>query len=59
MAKKKFKNISPLGDLDLPLLQRVVKAGEVIEVSPEQAAHLEGQTETWQPITNQSGGDPA
>ena len=65
MAKKKFKNISPLGDLDLPLLQRVVKAGETIEVNADQAIHLEGQSDTWEPVAragssnNANEGDPA
>ncbi len=28
----KFKNVSPLGDLEVPVLGRVVKSGEVFEV---------------------------
>jgi hypothetical protein len=46
----KFKNVSPLGALDLPLIGRVVDRGEVIEVTAAQAKHLRGQTATWQPV---------
>lgn len=45
-----FKNISPQGDLDVPLIGRVVKAGEVFEVTAEQAARLEAQPDLWEPI---------
>lgn len=44
-----FKNVSPLGALDLALVGRVVDADEVIEVSAAQARHLEGQAD-WQPV---------
>lgn len=47
----KFKNVSPLGALDLPLIGRVVDPGEVFEVSATQARHLAGQDDTWQPVT--------
>lgn len=36
----KIKNVSPFGDLDIPLLGRVVGAGSVVEVTDEQAAVL-------------------
>ena len=36
----KIKNVSPLGDLDVLLLGREVKAGEVVEATKEQAAEL-------------------
>lgn len=52
----KFKNVSPLGVLDLPLLGRVVEPGEVVEVSAEQARHLEGQVAAWQPVTAATNG---
>lgn len=35
-----IRNDSPLGDLDVPLLRRVVKAGEVVEVTDEHAEIL-------------------
>ena len=46
----KFKNVSPLGALDLPLIGRVVAAGETIDVTAAQAQRLAGQDETWKPI---------
>ncbi|MGN7703515.1 hypothetical protein [Cellulosimicrobium sp. 22601] len=45
---RKFKNVSPLGALELPLVGRVVALGEVIEVTPAQAVHLAGQAD-WEP----------
>lgn len=36
----KVKNISPFGHLDVPLLGRVVEAGEVFEALDEEAALL-------------------
>jgi hypothetical protein len=53
----KFKNVSPLGALDLPLLGRVVEPGEVIEVTAEQAKHLEGQIAAWQPVKGAATND--
>lgn len=50
----KFKNVSPLGALDLPLVGRVVDAGEVLEVTAAQAKHLKGQTD-WQPVKAGAG----
>ena len=46
-----FKNVSPQGDLDLPLLGRVVAAGEVFETTAEQAVFLSAQPDVWQPVT--------
>jgi hypothetical protein len=46
----KFKNVSPLGALDLPLIGRVVDRGEVIELTAAQAKHVRGQTATWEPV---------
>jgi hypothetical protein len=43
------QNVSPLGDLDVPLLRRVVKAGEVVDVAVDQAAALLEQPSNWQP----------
>jgi hypothetical protein len=36
----KVKNISPFGHLDVPLVGRVVEAGEVFDATEEQAALL-------------------
>lgn len=40
---EKIKNVSPLGDLEVVLLGRVVAAGEVVEVSNEHAKELTKQ----------------
>lgn len=50
-----FKNVSPLGALDLALVGKVVEPGEVVEVSAAQALHLEGQAD-WQEIVPKRGG---
>lgn len=44
-----IRNVSPRGDLDVPLLRRVVLAGEVVDVTPEQARALLPQGDNWQP----------
>ena len=36
----KIKNVSPLGELDVTLLGRLVGAGEVVEVTAEQGGAL-------------------
>jgi hypothetical protein len=45
-----FKNISKFGDLDLPLIGRVVEAGEIFDVTPDQSELLILQPDLWQPI---------
>lgn len=45
----KLKNISPLGALDVPLLRRVVDAGEVFETTEDQARVLLLQPDNYQP----------
>lgn len=45
----KLKNISPLGDLDVPLLRRVVDTGEVFETTEDQARVLLLQPDNYQP----------
>lgn len=50
----KFKNVSPLGALDLALVGKVVEPGEVIEVTSTQARHLEGQAD-WKNVTPARG----
>ena len=54
----KFKNVSPLGALDLALVGKVVEPGEVVDVSAAQARHLEGQAD-WQKVTPQGGRTPS
>lgn len=46
----KIKNVSRFGDLDVPLLGRVVTHGEVVEVTAEQAELLLPQADNWQAV---------
>ena len=45
----KVKNISPLGDVDVPALGLSVKAGATIDVADDVAASLLEQTTNWAP----------
>lgn len=45
----KIKNISPRGDLDVPLLRRIVAAGETVDVTVEQAGRLLAQAANFAP----------
>ena len=47
----KLKNVSPLGDLDVPVLRRVVKAGEVFDVPESVGASLAAQPDVFQVVT--------
>lgn len=51
-ATIRFKNVSPQGDLELPLLGRVIAAGEEFAVTPAQADLLAAQPDLWQPATS-------
>lgn len=44
---KKIRNVSPYGDLDVPLLGVIVLAGETVDVTDENAAVLLEQVENW------------
>lgn len=44
----RFKNVSPLGALDVPALGRVVEAGEEFEVRDEVAELISGQVENFE-----------
>jgi hypothetical protein len=46
----KFKNVSPQGDLEVPVLGRAVKAGETFEVSAELAEGFAAQPDVWQSV---------
>lgn len=48
-----IKNVSPLGDLDVTLLGRVVMAGEVIDVTEEQAVELCSALASFAPVTGE------
>ena len=43
------RNVSARGDLDVPLLGRVVEHGATVEVTAEQAGLLLEQPDNWQP----------
>lgn len=43
----KITNVSPFGDLDVPLLGLIVAAGETVDVTDEQAAVLLDQPFHW------------
>lgn len=45
----KIKNVSPFGDLDVPLLGRVVASGSITEVTDAQAEILLQQPDNWKP----------
>lgn len=50
----KLKNISPLGELDVPLLDRILDAGEEFDVSAETAEKLLPQAENYQPVDDEA-----
>lgn len=52
----KIKNVSPRGDLDVPLLGRVVAAGEVVDVNADHANRLLDQPDNWQKVTTKGEG---
>lgn len=45
----KVKNVSPLGDVDVPALGLSVKAGAIIDVNEEVAKALLEQPTNWMP----------
>ena len=46
----KLKNTSPLGALDIPLLGRIVEAGETFEITGEDAENLLRQTGNFERV---------
>lgn len=54
---KKIRNVSPYGDLDVPLLGVVVPAGGVVDVTDENALILLDQPENWVPAGGNTGAD--
>lgn len=49
-----IRNTSPLGDLDVTLLGRVVEAGEVIDVTDEQAVELCAGMASFEPVDGEA-----
>lgn len=43
----RIKNVSPFGDLDVPLLGTVVPQGSIVDVTDEQAEILLRQEANW------------
>ena len=53
----KFKNVSPLGDLEVPVLGRVVKAGDTFDVPADLVESFAAQSDVWEPVTVKKGDD--
>ena len=53
----KFKNVSPLGDLEVPVLGRVVNVGEVFEVPADLGVLFAEHSDVWEPVTAKKGDD--
>lgn len=49
-----IKNVSPLGELDVPLLGCFLEYGEEIEVSHDVAARLLPQAENYEPVDDEA-----
>lgn len=49
-AQPRFKNVSPLGDLDVPALGRVIKADEEFDVREDLAPLFAGQVANYEPV---------
>lgn len=45
----KLRNVSPLGDLDIPLMRRTIEHGEEFEATADQAANLLLQPANFEP----------
>ena len=55
-----FKNISPLGDLAVPVLNRDVLSGDIVEITDEEViASFRNQGETWQEVSGDSKKTPS
>ena len=45
-----IRNVSPVGDLDVPLLRKIVARGESVEVTDDQAKTLLDQATNWESV---------
>ena len=55
-----FKNISPIGDVHVPILGKDVIAGETVEVTNEEIADsLREQPGNWQEVSGDSKTTPS
>lgn len=50
----RVRNVSPYGDLDVPLLGAIVASGATVDVSDAHAAILLDQADNWQPAAKAS-----
>lgn len=46
-----IRNVSPLGDVDVPLLNQIVLAGDKVKVTKAQGEQLLLQASNWEPVT--------
>ena len=51
----KFENVSSSGDLEVPILGRVVKAGEIFEVPADLDAGFVAQPDLWARVIEAKG----
>lgn len=49
---KKIRNVSGLGDLDVPDLHRIVKHGDTVELPAAEADRYLLHPDTWEDATN-------
>ena len=47
---QQFKNVSPLGALDIPALGRIVDADEVFDVTDDDAEYFQAQAENFERV---------
>jgi hypothetical protein len=55
-----IRNVNPIGDVEVPLLRRIVARGETVDVTDDQAERLLPQEMNWQlvkPAKPAKGGD--
>lgn len=50
MSTIQFKNISPLGSIEVPALRRTFDAGEIFDVTAEHAALLREQPDVYREL---------
>ena len=48
----KIKNVSTQGDLDVPILNRTIAAGEIFDVPADIGAALLEQPDVWASVTD-------
>lgn len=56
MAKNEYKNISPLGELEIPALGIVVPLDETFEVPDDMVEYFDRQPGNFEPVGREAGG---